>query len=163
MMSKTDMRKVRVYLASPFFSEEQVDRVQRVEQALEDNPFVGEYFSPRLHQLDHLPFGSVEWANAVYHNDVNNVLWADVIVAVIDFDGETDLHGVRHGHVDSGTAFEIGMAVALNKPVILVHEKGGIVNLMLSQSCQAYLERAEDVAEYNFFKMPHIPFKGEVM
>ena len=157
------MKKVNVYLASPFFSPEQVERVERVEKALEANPFVGEYFSPMREQLTHLPFGSKEWANAVYHNDANHVQWADVIVAVLDYEGETELHGVRSGHVDSGTAFEIGMAVAMNKPVIIVHEKGGIVNLMISQPLTAYLEDADAVADYNFFKMPKIPFTGEVM
>jgi nucleoside 2-deoxyribosyltransferase len=160
---KTEMKKVKVYLASPFFSPEQIERVEKVEKALEDNPFVAEYFSPMREQLTHLPFGSKEWATAIYHNDVNHVDWADVIVAVLDYEGETELHGVRHGHVDSGTAFEIGYAIARNKPVILVHEKGGIVNLMISQSCQAYLEDAELVADYNFFKMPKIEFTGEVM
>lgn len=162
-MMKTDIKKANIYLASPFFSEDQLERVMRVEQALDQNPFVNEYFSPRGEQLTHLAFGTKEWATAVYQNDVNHVDWADVVVAVLDFDGETELHGVRHGHVDSGTAMEIGYAVAKGKPVILVHEKGGIVNLMLSQSCQAYLESAEDIENYNFLQMPAIPFTGEVM
>lgn len=155
--------KVKVYLASPFFNEEQIERVERVEKALEANPFVEAFFSPRKDQLEHLPFGSKEWAEAIYQNDVKHVQWADVIVAVLDYDGDTELHGVRHGHVDSGTSFEVGYAIAAKKPVILVHEKGGIVNLMLSQSCQAYLNQAEAVKEYDFSTMPKIPFDGEVM
>lgn len=160
---KQNIRKLNIYLASPFFSPEQVARVEKVEQALDANPFIAEYFSPRLDQLPQYKFGSQEWASAIYHNDVNHVDWADVVVAVVDYEGETELHGVRAGHVDSGTAMEIGYAVAKGKPVILVHEKGGIVNLMLSQSCHAYLEDADLIADYNFLKMPQIPFKGDVM
>ncbi|MGG4039013.1 nucleoside 2-deoxyribosyltransferase [Heyndrickxia ginsengihumi] len=154
---------MRVYLASPFFSEEQVDRVERVEKALEANPTVSAYFSPRLNQLDELEFGSPEWADAVYQNDVEHIHWADVVVAVLDYEGETLLHGVRHGHVDSGTAFEIGYAIAHDKPVIVVHENGGIVNLMISQSLTAYLEDAGDVGFYNFRLMPKIPYEGDVL
>ncbi|WP_077303000.1 nucleoside 2-deoxyribosyltransferase [Virgibacillus pantothenticus] len=160
MNSKTEITKARVYLASPFFNDEQVERVKRVEQALEANPFVEAYFSPRKEQLDSLPFGSPQWANAVYQNDIKNIDWATHVVAVIDYDGETFLHGERHGHVDSGTAMEIGYAVASKKPVILVHEKGGIVNLMLSESCHAYLTSTDYVAEYNFLNMPKMPYKG---
>ncbi|WP_225229126.1 nucleoside 2-deoxyribosyltransferase [Paenibacillus gallinarum] len=163
MMTKQEMNKVKVYLASPFFSEEQVDRVQRVEKALENNPYVGEFFSPRLEQLTHLTMYTAEWADAVYRNDVKHVDWADVVVAVIDYEGETELHGARHGHVDSGTAFEIGYAIAKGKPVIIIHEKSGIVNLMISQSCHAYLESAEAVADYHFINMPKMPFTGDVM
>ncbi|MDY0394551.1 nucleoside 2-deoxyribosyltransferase [Virgibacillus halophilus] len=158
-----EKNKIKVYLASPFFSEEQIERVARVESALEANPAIEEYFSPRKDQLEHLTFGSKEWAAAIYQNDIKHVQWADVIVAVLDYEGETELHGVKHGHVDSGTAFEIGYAIASNKPVILVHEKGGIVNLMLSQSCHAYLDRVEAVEDYDFNTMPEIAFEGEVL
>ncbi|WP_289889954.1 hypothetical protein [Virgibacillus pantothenticus] len=61
MNSTTEITKARVYLASPFFNDEQVERVKRVEQALEANPFVEAYFSPRKEQLDSLPFGSSQW------------------------------------------------------------------------------------------------------
>lgn len=157
------MSKVKVYLASPFFSDEQVERVTRVEKALADNPTVEAVFSPRLQQLDHLPFGTKEWAEAVYKNDVAHVEWADVVVAVHDFTGGTELHGVPHNHVDSGTAFEVGYAIAIGKPVILVHELGGIVNLMISQSLQAYLDRAEQVTWYDFNEMPKMEFTGDVL
>lgn len=160
---KSEIRKPNIYIASPFFSPEQVERVERVEKALENNPFVGQYFSPMREQLTHLPFGSKEWANAVYLNDIHHVDWADVVVAVLDYEGETFLHGVRHGHVDSGTSMEIGYAVAKGKPIIVVHENGGIVNLMISQSLHAYLETANEVENYNFLKMPKIEFTGEVM
>lgn len=156
---------VKVYLASPFFDDEQVDRVKRVEQALLSNPTVTEFFSPRLNQLEHLPYGTKEWAEAVYLNDIKHIDWADVIVAVHDFtsEGATELHGEPHYHVDSGTAFELGYAIGTRKPFVLVHELGGIVNLMLSQSMQAYFEKAEDVAGYDFNKMPKIEYTGDVM
>jgi nucleoside 2-deoxyribosyltransferase len=145
---------VKVYIASPFFSEEQIARVMRVEKALDFNPTVEGYFSPRLNQLDHLPFGSVEWRREVFANDVKHIDWADVVVAVHDFVDD---------HVDSGTAWEIGYAYATGKPIILVHEKDTKVNLMLSDSLHAYLKRAEYVEGYDFIKMPKSDFTGEVI
>jgi nucleoside 2-deoxyribosyltransferase len=151
---KQAIKKPNIYLASPFFSPEQVDRVQRVENALEDNPFIAEYFSPMRQQMDMFPFGSKQWREAVFANDIHNLEWADIIVAVHDFE--------EH-HVDSGTAFEIGYAYAKGKPVILVHEKDTKVNLMLSDSLHAYVVKAEDIADYNFLKMPKSNFTGEVI
>lgn len=40
----------QIYLAGPFFSEEQVERVARIEKALEENPTVTGFYSPRHHQ-----------------------------------------------------------------------------------------------------------------
>lgn len=154
---------LKIYLASPFFNEEQIERVKRVEEALKANTTVGAFFSPRLQQLNHLPFGTPEWSEAVFLNDIKHIQWADAVVAVIDFDGDTSLHGSVHNHVDSGTAMEIGYAFATGKPVILVHEKGGIVNLMLSESCRAYFTKAEEVADYNFINRPKVKFTGGVL
>ncbi|MGF1942757.1 nucleoside 2-deoxyribosyltransferase [Enterococcus casseliflavus] len=55
---------------------------------------------------------------------------ADVVVAVLD-----DHEGIT----DPGTAFEIGAAHVRNKPVITFQEKAAAVNLMLTESLQAYL------------------------
>lgn len=148
------MKKLKVYLASPFFSPEQVDRVERVENALEDNCFVEEYFSPMRNQLDSLQFGSDVWRSAVFTQDVAHIDWADVVVAVHDFEDH---------HVDSGTAWEVGYAYAKGKPVVLLHEKDTKVNLMLSDSLYAYLTTVQELEDYNFFKMPKSQFTGEVI
>ena len=160
---KTTHTGVKVYLASPFFNDEQIWLVSLLEDVLLINETVGEIFSPRLQQLDHLPFGSPEWSQAVFQNDVKHIDWADVVVAVIDFDGQTELHGQVHNHVDSGTAFEIGYAYATNKPVVLVHKKGGIVNLMLSESATAYVTKATKLLDYDFKAMPKVSYSGDVL
>lgn len=36
----------QIYLAGPFFSEEQIDRVSRIEKALEENKTVTSFYSP---------------------------------------------------------------------------------------------------------------------
>lgn len=161
---KANYGGVKIYLASPFFNDEQIWLVAFLEKVLSDNETVGEIFSPRLQQLDHLPFGTPEWSQSVFQNDVKHIDWADVVVAVIDFEGQTVLYGQEaHNHVDSGTAFEIGYAYATNKPVVLVHMKGGIVNLMLSESATAYVTWASDLLDYDFKAMPEIKYSGGVL
>ena len=57
-MSK-DGKKHQVYLAGPFFSEEQLQRLSRVEQILSQNKTVESYFSPmREDAFVKQPFGS---------------------------------------------------------------------------------------------------------
>ncbi|MEM5642919.1 hypothetical protein AAHB52_18740 [Bacillus toyonensis] len=43
-MDKKDTRVVRVFIASPFFNDEQLNRVKRLERALSSNPFVADIF-----------------------------------------------------------------------------------------------------------------------
>lgn len=148
------MRVVRVFIASPFFNEEQIDRVKRLETALSNNPFVIDIFSARFHQLKSLPFGSDQWRKIVFNNDLKHLRRADVVVAIHDYEGLC---------VDSGTAFEMGYAYAFQKPIILIKEKESIPNLMLVESIHAYFSRIEDVATYDFINMPRIPYKGPLI
>lgn len=136
---------MKIYLASPFFDEEQVERVKRVEKALADNPTVTEVFSPRSQQVEHLEHGSDEWRDFVYNNDIKHIEWCDVVVAVHDYVGE---------HVDPGTGFEIGYGKALNKFIVLYQEKDPVteapVNLMLTDSLDVYIQDIDKLAEYDF-------------
>ena len=136
---------MKIYLGSPFFNDEQVERVKRVEKALASNPTVTEVFSPRLQQDEHLEHGSDEWRDFVYANDIKHVEWCDAVVAVHDYVGE---------HVDPGTAFEIGYGKALNKFIVLYQEKDPVseapVNLMLTDSLDVYLQDIDKLAEYDF-------------
>ena len=74
---------------------------------------------------------------------------AEVVVAVIDYDNE---------HVDPGTAWEIGYSEATKKPVILVKEKEGAINLMMSAPAHAVVT---DVATYDFDKLPANKWTGK--
>lgn len=136
---------MKIYLASPFFDEEQVARVKRVEKALADNPTVTEVFSPRSQQVEHLEHGSDEWRDFVYNNDIKHIEWCDSVVAVHDYVGE---------HVDPGTGFEIGYGKALNKFIVLYQEKDPVteapVNLMLTDSLDVYIQDIDKLAEYDF-------------
>jgi nucleoside 2-deoxyribosyltransferase len=154
-MVKEQLKKsVRIFIASPFFNEEQLERVQRLENALARNPYVADFFSARFHQFPQLKFGSKEWRRITFQNDLKYLRRADVVVAIHDFEGL---------QVDSGTAFEIGYAYALQKPIILIKEKPSVINLMLAEGLHAYLNRVEDVSLYDFINMPKLQYEGPII
>ncbi|UTE76733.1 nucleoside 2-deoxyribosyltransferase [Rossellomorea sp. KS-H15a] len=153
-MESTIIRNVRVFIASPFFSEEQVDRVQRLEQSLMQNPYVSEIFSARFHQYEHLEFGSKEWRRKVFRNDLRNLRRSDVLVGIRDYEGK---------YVDSGTAFEIGYANSMRKPILLINEKNSVMNLMMAESLHAYFTKVEELATYDFHRMPKAQYEGPVI
>ncbi|TMS99267.1 nucleoside 2-deoxyribosyltransferase [Apilactobacillus kunkeei] len=145
---------MKLYLAGPFFDDEQIDRIQRIEKALDNNPSVSEYFSPRNSNVnDGEEIGSSQWSKDVFQLDVDEIKKADAVIAIIDFVGD---------NVDSGTAFEIGYAYAIDKPVVLFHEKDAIVNLMLSNGSKSYLTKVSDVEKFDFQEMPEYHYEGEV-
>lgn len=143
----------KIYLASPFFDEEQINRVSRAESALAKNETASSVFSPREHQHEEFEMFSHEWRIATYNGDVDAINDADIMVAVIDYVGQ---------EVDPGTAWEFGYAVANNIPVIVVKEKEGAVNLMMGIPLTAYLTSVDDLATYDFDAVTEIPFTGEI-
>ena len=143
-----------IYLASPFFDDEQIARVKKIEKALESNPTVMDYYDPRLHQHEELEFGSAEWQTVTYNSDIEAIEAADAIVAIVDFEGQ---------NVDSGTAMEIGYAVKKGTPILIFQEKEPVLNLMFSVPVHAYMSKPEDIANYDFDAMKKIPYKGKVV
>lgn len=120
----------KVYIASPFFNDEQNKRVDFVEETLASVPervtdsgqCAYSYFSPRNggFQNEH---ETLLGRKAIYHTDIKFLERAELVVAVLDDN-------------DPGTIYEVGYAVAKGIPVILVHfEQLEGLNLMLSQSC----------------------------
>ncbi|MDR3190359.1 MAG: nucleoside 2-deoxyribosyltransferase [Lactobacillaceae bacterium] len=142
-----------IYLAGPFFSDEQIDRLERVEAALEKNPTVASFFSPFRHQYPEYEFGTKEWAEVVFKGDRSSLEAADVAVAIMDYD--------EH-HVDPGTAWEVGFAGATNKPVIVIKEKEGGINIMISVPGHAFVTDINDLATYDFEMMPENEWNGEI-
>jgi len=143
-----------VYLAGPFFDDEQISRIERVEKALAANPRVDNVFSPRLGEIPGLTVGTPEWATQTFQMDIHEIEQADVVVALVDFVDD---------QVDSGTAFEIGYAFHLKKPVVILHEKETILNLMIAEGLHAYVREAEALAAYDFSTLPESHYHGKVI
>ena len=146
---------LNVYLAGPFFSENQIEIVKDLNKALQKNETIGNIFVPMEHQMndgDLVEFTS-PWAKAVAMNDYKNVRESDIVVAIVDFDGQD---------MDSGTAAEIGYAYAIGRQVFLYHAKNHdmMVNLMATEVAKAYFTNLEEIEKYDFIKAEHKPFTG---
>ncbi|WP_287786023.1 nucleoside 2-deoxyribosyltransferase [Megamonas sp.] len=146
---------LNVYLAGPFFSENQIEIVKDLNKSLQKNETVSNIFVPMEHQMndgDLVEFTS-PWAKAVAMNDYKNVRESDIVVAIVDFDGQD---------MDSGTAAEIGYAYAIGRPVFLYHAKNHdmMVNLMATEVAKAYFTNLEEIEKYDFIKADYKPFTG---
>lgn len=141
-----------VYLAGPFFSNEPIARLKQVESCLAEDPQPLAVYALRLYQESSSEPYTPEWAREVFEKDMLELTRADVVVAVLD-----DHEGIA----DPGIAFEIGAAHVRNKPVIAFQEKAAAVNLMLTESVQAYLTDLAARTAYDFEAMAHRAFVGD--
>lgn len=139
----------KVYLASPFFNETEIEIMEKVKEILINKGL--DVFAPFEHQNKHLEFGSKEWRKATYDGDVGGINRADIIVAIIE-----------GNYCDSGTAWEIGNAVAKNKPVVIVNPSKSTVNLMISDSLHAYIDSFDALESYDFEALPKITYDNYV-
>ncbi|MCK2000196.1 nucleoside 2-deoxyribosyltransferase [[Brevibacterium] frigoritolerans] len=137
----------KVYLASGWFNENQERRVAKAEKVLRELGF--EVFSPRENQNPEFIYNTQPWRDATFDNDVDHIEWCDFIFAIYDEE-------------DSGTMFELGYAYKTGKPVLVYHETGGYVNLMISDSLTAYFTNWDEVKAYDFQTMKHIGYTGDV-
>lgn len=125
----------QIYIASPFFSPEQVTRVTQLEEALAKNPTVTDFYSPRLHQDAQAEQFTKTWATEIFHRDMAQIAAAQVIVTVLDFEAK---------NLDSGTAYELGVATMRDLPIIALQEKDEAVNLMITESLHWYTKQVSD-------------------
>lgn len=138
---------MKIYLASPFFNEEELNNVKAAEEILRKRGFT--LFSPRENEVrEGVPFSSA-WSAETFRNDRRFLDWADAVVMLY--------YGA---YSDSGTAWECGYAYATHKPVIVVHF-GEKSNLMVHEGCHANITLAE-LAEYDFETMPHKKWTGDM-
>jgi len=136
----------KVYLASPFFNETEVEIMENVLAILREKGL--EVFAPYENQNKHLEFGSLAWREATFNSDVNGIDSADFMVA-INCAGNYD---------DTGTAWEIGYAYAKGIPVIVVNTTGKTINLMIADSLRTILTSYDEIREYDFETLPIKPY-----
>ena len=115
------MKKHKIYLASPWFSESQAERQERIYNLLKSIESL-EIFNPKLH-------GNItgkedcDKFTTILKNNIDNITDADLIVAITD-------------EKDMGTIWESGFAYAHKKPIIYYCETIGDkpFNLMLAKT-----------------------------
>lgn len=136
---------INVYLASPFFNEIEIEKMEKVRDILRDRGL--RVFVPNEHQNKQLEFGSKEWREATFNGDMGGIDGADIMVAI-----------VTGNYCDSGTAWEIGNAVAKSKPVVVVNPTKETVNLMISDILHAYIDSYKALEEYDFETLDKITY-----
>ena len=137
---------MNIYLASPFFNDEELKNVKKAEKILMSLGF--NVFSPRLNEIrtDENTQQSW-WSKETFMNDRRFIDWADVVVMLY--------YG---GYSDSGTAWECGYAFGTNTPVIVVH-LGKDSNLMIHEGCHSNITM-DELESYDFDMMPYKPYTG---
>lgn len=123
-----------IYIAAPFFNEEQLLLVQAVEAVLDFNNMP--YYSPRSEGvlMNMTPEQKKERMKYIFDKNVEMLLLADVIVAVID-------------NYDTGTVWEIGFAFAKGKPVITLTDKDYELNIMIKQCVKSHCKTVEQIPQ----------------
>ena len=130
---KSDATIHKLYLAGPFFNEEQRAVASLVEGLCEKAGV--EYFSPRLKCC--CPPDADDLQRSISFNmNKEAIRQCDIVLANID-------------DFDAGTMWEMGYAYSFNKKIIaysMVPGRG--LNLMLAQSCQGFLNGEENLANF---------------
>lgn len=122
---------MKVYIASPFFNPEQLERVEFIEKILVEHDI--EYFSPRKDTYVKPDSNDAERKHA-FDENLRGIIEADFIIAVTD--GK-----------DMGTIFEAGYAYGKNIPIVYFAETLGQnqFNLMLAMSGISACKTREDL------------------
>lgn len=139
---------MKIYLASPFFNEEELKNVKTAEDILMSRGF--DVFSPRLNEIrtdENTQQGW--WSKETFINDRRFIDWADVVVMLY--------YG---GYSDSGTAWECGYAYGTNTPVVVVH-LGENSNLMIHEGCHTNIT-LDELKDYDFNMMPAKNYQGKM-
>lgn len=116
---------MKIYLASPFFTKEEVAIYRSVIDELRQAGY--EVYVPQEHTIEGAwEKSNTEWANCVYHEDIKAIDDCECVM-VLNF-------GM---YSDSGTAWEAGYAFAIGKWTVHVLCGGdnAIYSLMMMNGC----------------------------
>lgn len=133
-MSNSNMKGLKVYIAAPFFNEEQLDVVRKIELLLEREGV--DFFSPRSEGI--LKDLNVEQRKLemgrLFRSNVDHMDWCTHCVAVVD-------------DYDTGTVWEMGYLYATHKKLITFSACYHGINVMLNESIVAHCITYESIID----------------
>lgn len=135
----TEFAKFRIYLAAPLFSESEREYNKVIAEMLRQHLF--EVYLPQ-DIGDNCPVRETCEHNRIYEHNKQALHDSDIVVSIID-----------GADADSGTAWEMGYATALEKPVIALRTDFRMVgrqervNLMLEQSAVVVVGSKNELVE----------------
>ena len=140
---------MKIYLASPFFNDEELADVIRAENILLARGF--DIFSPRLHEVRTDKIADpARWSRETFEMDRVNIDRCDCVVMLY-----------RGAYSDSGTAWECGYAFGTGKPVVVV-QLGEDSNLMVHEGSRASIT-LDDLSGYDFEALPRVGYGGKML
>lgn len=116
---------MKIYLASPFFNEEELEIYRRAIRLLRDEGH--DVYVPQEHTIENAwSLSNEDWASRVFVEDIKAINNSEIVM-VLNF-------GM---YSDSGTAWEAGYAFAQNKRVVqvLCGGENTTYSLMMMNSC----------------------------
>ncbi|XID91612.1 PfkB family carbohydrate kinase [Paenibacillaceae bacterium WGS1546] len=120
---------IKIYLAGPFFSDQEIHWVRHVGNKLESARF--DVLSPSRENGVISKDTSIEKRKDIFQSDIDLLNSCDIVVALLD-------------HDDPGTCFEIGYAFAKGTPVYGLKTSHTDLNNMIKFGC---IEIIEDIEE----------------
>lgn len=135
---------MKVYLAGPFFNEQQIETIERLETWLCVKHV--DFYSPRMEgTLIHIsPENRQAAAKLIYEKNILRLAWCTHVIAVID-------------DRDPGTHIEIGYALASNKRIITYSGQGHGLNVMLQGAVAGHARNLIELGEHLFNDNKHRP------
>lgn len=132
---------MRIYLASPFFNEKELDYYEKTLNILEKKNLT--VCAPLKNEISRENKTKEQWAKQTFSKDVEEIKKADAVVMLF--------YGL---YSDSGTSWECGYAFATNIPVVVVHLHEGKSNCMINCGSYSNLKGLQELENYDFDKMP---------
>lgn len=126
---------MKVYLAAPFFTTEQLRTVESMEDMLRKAPDV-QFYSPRADGivLKDLPLEQrLVACNAVFQTNVDRLNWCHCVLALID-------------DRDPGTIWEMGYAHGKGKRIVTYTTQNFGLNVMLQSCVVAHVRNLSNLA-----------------
>lgn len=110
---------MKIYLASPLFTDYEREKVKAVAEWLRSNG--EEVYVPMEHQIENAwSYTNAAWAKMVFDEDIKAIHECDEVYCIY--------YGL---YSDSGTAWECGFAYGIGKPVYLIDQSNQEVSLMV--------------------------------
>lgn len=150
-----------IYLAGGWWGEYQPELLVKAYESLLANPTVSHIHVPLLHQYGGNAFvdgkfePDYEWASMTYKADLRGIDNTDLVVALFPVEDQ-----------DSGSAVEVGYAVASHKPVVGVFQGDAYenpINLMVSMSADASIKTPEELKLFNFLDIEPNMYEGRLI
>ena len=138
--------QVDVYIASPFFNPEQVERVEQVKKILIEKGLT--FYSPKDECVCD-PKAGHDFRQKVFAMNCRAIGRCKIILAITN-------------DKDPGTIWEAGYAFGRFKPVIYYCSGIKQFNLMLAESAVAVFTDLEKLKEYDFFSNLKVRYEGEI-